>query len=145
MRDIYIRTATQSDLGLMLPLMEQLGYPATLCELEIRFERFTASPESCVAIALKQEKIIGWVAWTESPLFVSDATRLRIEGLVVLEGYRSQGIGQKLMSYVEERARTQSPCIIELTSGIQRTNSHAFYEKLGYSVGSEKVYFRKTV
>lgn len=138
-----IRTATSNDLKRLLPLMEQLGYPATLGELEARFERFKTSGE--VAIALVDESVIGWVAWTESPLIVSDATRMRIEGLVVLEEYRSQGVGQQLMGYVEERARRLSPAIIELTSGTHRTHSHSFYERLGYSMGSEKVYFRKLV
>jgi len=143
MHTLHIRPATSHDLKPLLPLMEELGYPATMDELEARFERFKASGE--IAIALLGESVIGWVAWTESPLIVSDATRVRIEGLVVLEEYRSQGVGQQLMGYVEERARRLSPAIIELTSGTHRTKSHDFYERLGYSSGSEKVYFRKMV
>lgn len=55
----------------------------------------------------------------KSYLFVSETTRFHIEGLVVDQGYRNQGIGKKLMITVEEFARKFSPFIIDLTSGLR--------------------------
>ncbi|HHY0700115.1 TPA: GNAT family N-acetyltransferase, partial [Legionella anisa] len=82
-------------------------------------------------------------------LFVSETTRFHIEGLVVDQGYRNQGIGKKLMITVEEFARQFSPCIIDLTSGLRRAKegSHDFYKSLGYQNEGHmaKLYLRKVL
>jgi len=82
-----------------------------------------------------------------SASFVSDATRIHVEGLVVDEQYRGQGIGKKLMLFVEAFAEQFSPVIIDLTSGARRAadGSHEFYKNLGYANEGPKakLYFRK--
>ncbi|HHF7373672.1 TPA: GNAT family N-acetyltransferase [Legionella bozemanae] len=94
-------------------------------------------------------KVVGWIAWSKSYLFVSETTRFHIEGLVVDQGYRNQGIGKKLMITVEEFARKFSPCIIDLTSGLRRAKegSHDFYKSLGYQNEGHmaKLYLRKVL
>jgi|SRR6476620_1172082 len=57
---------------------------------------------------------------------------LYIDDLVVDESLRSQGIGRKLMKYVENLAHSEQCQYIRLASGISRTEAHNFYEGLGY-------------
>ena len=144
-----IRIATMSDARDLLPLMEQLGYPQNAQDFEKRLEIFMGKEGYGVAVAENSKTIIGLVAWSKSIIFVSTATRIHIEGLVVNKQYRGQGIGKKLMNFVEDIAKTLSPCIIDLTSGLRRAKdgSHEFYKTLCYKNDGPmaKLYLRKEV
>ena len=148
--NISICMATIKDLPQLLPLLEQLGYPTNSEELERHLQKFTSLEGYGVAVAkLSEGNIIGLVAWSKSQLFVVNKTRFHIEALVVGENYRSKGIGEKLMLFVENIAKTSSPVIIDLTSGTRRADagSHRFYQKLGYKNEGlmAKLYLRKEV
>ena len=53
--------------------------------------------------------------------------------LVTDEGVRSQGLGQRLLTHVEEFARREGCATVALNSGMQRTGAHRFYEeRMGY-------------
>lgn len=144
-----IRLAIEEDISQILPLMEQLGYPQNLTELKKHFEIFTKQEGYGVAVAKNNEVVIGWVAWSRSLLFVNSKMRIHIEGLIVSNEYRGQGIGKKLMNFVENIAKANSPCIIDLTSGLRRANdgTHEFYKSLDYHNEGEmaKMYLRKEV
>lgn len=142
-----IRFAKHADIPQLLPLMESLGYPCDLEELASRFEIFTNHEGYGVAVAEQEGKITGWIAWSKSILFVKSCTRFHIEGLVVDSKYRGQGIGKKLMKFIEDIAAQHKPCIIDLTSGLRRAESgtHDFYKSLSYCNEGEmaKLYLRK--
>ena len=144
-----IRIATMSDAHDLLPLMEQLGYPQNAQDFEKRLEIFMGKEDYGVAVAEKANEIIGLVAWSKTTLLVSQKTRIHIEGLVVNKQYRGQGIGKALLNFVEDIAKTLSPCIIDLTSGLRREKdgSHEFYKALGYKNDGPmaKLYLRKEV
>lgn len=127
--------------------MERLGYPCEIEELASRFEIFIKLEGYGVAVAENNHQIAGWIAWIRSFLFVCDKVRFHIEGLVVDDKYRGQGIGKKLMNFVEDMAIKHRPCIIDLTSGLRRAGegTHNFYESLGYQNKGEmaKLYLRK--
>ncbi len=147
--EIIIRIATTIDVRGLLPLMEQLGYSQNTQDFEKRLEIFTSKEGYGIAVAEESQTIIGLVAWSKSINFVSTATRIRIESLIVNEQYRNQGIGKNLMNFVEDIAKTLSPCIIDLTSGLRREKdgSHEFYKALGYKNDGPmaKLYLRKEV
>jgi len=147
--ELIIRKAIIDDAQHLHPLMEQLGYPQSPDELQRRLELFTNELHYGVLLAEIAGKVVGWIAWSKSYLFVSEITRFHIEGLVVDQGYRNQGIGKKLMITVEEFARQFSPCIVDLTSGLRRAKegSHDFYKSLGYQNEGHmaKLYLRKVL
>lgn len=99
---ITIRMAKQKDLPGILPLLDQLGYSTSLVELEERFKSFTSLDGYGVAVACLAGKIVGWIAWSKSLLFISPKIRFHVEGLVVDIRYRKQGIGKKLMTFLED-------------------------------------------
>jgi len=131
---LKIREATDKDTPALLPLLDELGYPVSFKDFNIRFKRFLQNPGYGVALCEMDKQIAGLVAWSRSSLFVSDSTRFHIEGLVVASRYRGQGIGKMLMKFVEDIAKESSPAIIDLTSGLRRAKagSHEFYKNLGY-------------
>ncbi|MDF3047791.1 MAG: Acetyltransferase [Candidatus Midichloriaceae bacterium] len=142
-----IRHATNFDISGLLPLLAELGYPASLEDFTIRFKRFLKTPGYGVAVCEIEKQIVGFIAWSRSNTFVSNAVRFRIEGLVVANNYRGQGIGKKLMRFVEDIARSNGICIIDLVSGLRRAKdgTHEFYKSLGYKNEGHmaKLYLRK--
>ena len=53
--------------------------------------------------------------------------------LVTTAGERSRGCGKRLLEYVEDFARAQRCDVVALSSGVERTGAHRFYEKhMGY-------------
>lgn len=144
---ITIRECKQTDIDSILPLMEQLGYPAEIEQLTKRFSNFINIPGYGVAIATSNDSIIGLIAWSRSNLFVKDGTRIHIEALVVDKEHRKTGVGETLMKHLEKYAKRNNICHIDLTSGTRRAidGSHDFYNKLGYKNDGymSKVYLRK--
>lgn len=144
---IIIRKATISDVKELLPLLDQLGYSTSKEELTKRFNDFCSIDGYGVAVAWHTNKIVGFVAWSKSKLFVSYSVRIHVEGLVVDKEYRGKAVGKKLMQFVENYARSLGPAIIDLTSGQRRANdgTHQFYANLGYKNEGlmAKLYLRK--
>lgn len=149
MEDFHIRGAVREDASQFVSLLKQLGYPTTLPDFERRFEKFIACEGFGVAVACQLNKIVGWIAWSKTPFFLSDKTRFHIEGLVVDYHYRRLGVGKKLLNFLEVVAKKNQPAVIDLTSNIRRAKEgvHDFYQSLGYvNEGlTEKRYFRKEI
>ncbi len=148
---IIIRNAEIKDMDALLPLLEQIGYSTTKELFEKRFTKFlfVEGYGVAVAVACMDDKIVGFVAWSKSNLFVSDKIRIHIEGIAVDKNYRGQNIGKQLMQFVENYAGQFSPAIIDLTSGLRRAGegTHEFYKKLGYNNEGfmAKLYLRKEI
>jgi len=144
---LKIREVIDKDIADLLPLLDDLGYPVSFEDFNIRLKRFLQNPGYGVVVCEMGKQIVGLVAWSKSSLFVSDSTRFHIEGLVVASRYRGQGIGKMLMKFVEDIAKESSPAIIDLTSGLRRAKagSHEFYKNLGYKNEGymAKLYLRK--
>ncbi len=144
---MVIRYASLSDAADLLPLMAELGYPWLLEDLVVKVTRFLSNPGYGVAVCQMNGKICGWIAWSKSELFVLNKTRFHIEGLIVDSKHRGKNIGKKLMGFVEEIAKSHSPAIIDLTSGLRRAQDGSlhFYNQLGYKNEGPmaKLYLRK--
>jgi GNAT superfamily N-acetyltransferase len=141
-----IRYSIIDDTPKLLPLLSELGYPATLEDLNRRFLKFVKTGHG-VAVCEMNEEITGFIAWTKTDPLISDATRFSIVGLVVSTNHRDMGIGKKLMAFVEGIAKQHSPAIIDLTSGLRRAQdgTHEFYRRIGYKNEGHmaKLYLRK--
>lgn len=146
---ITIRSAEFSDIEALLPLLDQLGYPVTKDKLEQRFIKFLFVEGYGVAVACVSNKIVGFVAFSKSNLFVSDTVRIHVEGIAVDKNHRGKNIGKLLMEFVENYTRQFSPAIIDLTSGLRRASegTHEFYKNLGYKNEGlmAKLYLRKEI
>lgn len=144
---MMIRHATIDDTPQFLPLLSELGYPATLENLNRRFLKFLDNPGYGIAVCEMDEEITGLVAWTKTDHLISDVTRFSIIGLVVSISHRGVGIGKKLMRFVEDIAKQYPPVIIDLTSGLSRAHegTHEFYKRIGYQNEgpTAKLYLRK--
>ncbi len=145
MDDVIIKIADERDIAGILPLLSDLGYPSTFDILLNRFRKFIKIDGYGVAVAKHANKVVGFIAWSRSNLFLADKVRFHIEGIAVDEGYRGRNIGKKLMVFIEQLG----PAIIDLTSGLHREKdgAHDFYKSLGYhnAGNNAKLYLRKTL
>jgi ribosomal protein S18 acetylase RimI-like enzyme len=67
-----------------------------------------------------------------SVTLVDDDPVAKLSAIVVDQRYRQQGIGEALVSAIEQRARTIGCCLIFLTTAEHRAGAHAFYRRLGF-------------
>ena len=144
-----IRYATHQDMESLLPLLNELGYPTTFDQLKIRYSNYIQDSRYGLVVYEDNAIIAGFIAWSKSNLFVSNAVRFHIEALVVVSHCRGKTIGKKLMEFVEQEAKKNAPSIIDLTSGLRRKKdgAHEFYKKLGYHNDGHmaKLYLRKNI
>ncbi|MDQ2089484.1 GNAT family N-acetyltransferase [Marimonas arenosa] len=67
-----------------------------------------------------------------SGLSLAAARRAQVESVRVAGHLRGQGVGKEMFADIEARARTAGCRLIQLTMNAQRTDSHRFYEALGF-------------
>lgn len=56
----------------------------------------------------------------------------QIESVRTTSDLRGQGIGERLMTHIEDEARRRGAARMQLTTNNKRVRAHRFYERLGY-------------
>jgi len=123
--------------------MEQLGYDVTVEEVAERLAMRGNQLQVFVA-SNKQSGVAGWVAVTLAVRFVG-GMRSEIEGFIVDESARGQGIGERLLRQAEEWARERGCIRVRLNSNVIRERAHAFYERNGYTKLKAQFALEKTL
>ena len=130
---VEVRELTEAEeLKLAYPVMNELrthlvdvdDYEATLAEMRAGGYRLFAAVEDDTYVALAGIAIRTNFYYGRF-LYVYD--------LVTSEKARSKGHGKLLLDHLEELARADGCQTIALSSGVQRSDAHRFYEnKMGY-------------
>lgn len=94
-------------------------------------------------VAEADGKIVGLVTAVKALAIGHPGGYVKMNGIGVLPEYRHQGIGKKLMEHVEHFAIDNGAPYVGLASGVNRTETHAFYENSGYRKTS--YWFRKSL
>ncbi len=142
MADILIRRARSADATRVAALSAVLGYPAGVDAVAIRLERLLASSADIVLVAHDPTGVVGWLHGAEQELLES-GRRCEILGLVVDPEQRGRGIGRRLVAAVEAWAETRGLEQMAVRSNVARTESHPFYERLGYARAKTQHAYRK--
>jgi len=138
-----IRRAAGQDAPRLAELSGVLGYPAAAAELGVRLERLLASSQDIVLVAESATgETVGWLHGAEQELLES-GRRCEILGLVIDPEHRGQGIGRCLVAAVETWARARDLKQMTVRSNVVRTESHPFYERLGYARAKTQHAYRK--
>lgn len=138
-----VREALTSDAQRIAALCVQLGYEVPL----VHVERFLAAPRADRALfvaVVPRAGVVGWISVAEAWTLTSVA-RADIDGLVVEDEYRSNGIGRMLVDAAESWARRRNCVELRLLSNIVRARAHEFYRRLGYDVLKSEYVFRKSL
>ena len=140
--EIIIRNAKIKDSELITELSNQLGYEAVNAEIQNRLKKILEHPENCIYVATQNEKVVGWIHGFYSMRVESDFF-VEIGGLVVSDNFRKNGIGKKLVDKVIEWAELKNCRKVRVRCNVIRTESHKFYEKIGFEINKEQKIFNK--
>jgi ribosomal protein S18 acetylase RimI-like enzyme len=129
---VSIRNASLSDSPRICELCGVLGYPVSAEVMAERLARVIDRPEDTVLVAvLSSGRIVGWLHASERQL-LEMGRYAEILGLVVDASHRSLGAGRELVASAEEWARARGLADLHVRSNIVRTESHPFYQRLGF-------------
>ena len=70
-------------------------------------------------------EIVGWVHVSRTPLLEVEL-RAEVNGLVVAEGYRSLGVGRRLLAQAERWAKQHNCKSMSVRSNVIRERAHEF-------------------
>lgn len=138
-----IRTATRDDAARLAQLSGVLGYPVAPDAMARRLGRVLARVTDVIYVAEEPPAgIIGWIHGAERDTLESDL-RCEILGLVVDAASRTRGVGRGLVAAVERWAAARGLEEMAVRSNVTRTESHPFYERLGYTRVKTSHIYRK--
>jgi GNAT superfamily N-acetyltransferase len=135
------RSPQLSDVPRLSELSSQLGYPVSEDELGRRLGHLLSRADHQLVVAENSAGgVVGWIHAAEQWVLESEPA-CEILGLVVDQGCRGQGFGRTLVDAIEVWARTRGIAAVRVRSNVVRTESHPFYQRLGYrQVKSQHVY-----
>jgi len=112
-------------------------------------EEIAACNSDYFYVALDGEKLIGYVSaevveGNEYNVFPTGASYLRVDDLYIAKDYRSQGIGEKLLEIVEQKAYANNLQHIFISSATKDADAvRKFYKRNGYEIWTTIFYKRK--
>lgn len=129
---VTIRTATAGDAPFLSELLAQLGYPATAEEIPQRLSALENFPHALALVALDGPSVVGLITAHMIPSVHAKEPIAMLTTLVVAETHRGKGIGSQLVSGAERWAVENGAGRVSVVSGLQREESHHFYENRDY-------------
>jgi GNAT superfamily N-acetyltransferase len=138
-----LRNASPADADDVAALLQALGYP---CDTDDAMERIALvldNDRQALVLARHAGAVCGLIALDFMYYLPLGTTTCRITAMVVTPDAQGRGVGRQLLREAERRARTGGAARLEITSGSQRVDAHAFYRACGYSDGT--VRFVKTL
>jgi GNAT superfamily N-acetyltransferase len=131
--EIEIRDALEADAEALSPLMEQLmDQPSTPDQIRSRLRRVAGTGADRVLVAVAEGRVVGPAGLHLAWMVHADAPTARVMSIVVDRACRGQGIGRRLVEASVEQARAWGCDRIELTSRLERSGAHTFYETVGF-------------
>jgi GNAT superfamily N-acetyltransferase len=129
---MQIREATNGDAGAVAVLITQLGYATTEGEMQERLQRIRADAQYVSLVAIDQSKVVGFLGMAFNLHYEYSGSYARIVALSVAPEMQGKGAGSALVAAAESIARTRGALMFLVNSGIQRIETHEFYEKRGF-------------
>ncbi|MFN0255484.1 GNAT family N-acetyltransferase [Pedobacter ureilyticus] len=135
-----LESITEAEALEILSLSEQLGYGNNFEMLLGRLQEIIPLKDHAIFVAKAEGKIVGWLHCliclrVESPLFVE------VTGLVVDENARGQQIGKNLIETSKKWSQNRGISTIRIRCNVLRTETHKFYQALGFfSTKEQKVF-----
>lgn len=127
MHSIQMRPATASDAGTIGRMSRDLiehGLPWTWTPA--RIARCVRDPETVVLAARRQQLLVGFAIMT----FGESESHLSL--LAVRPAWQRQGIGRRLLGWLETSARVAGAGVVYLEVRADNPQGRAFYRSLGY-------------
>jgi GNAT superfamily N-acetyltransferase len=151
--DVLVRAAREGDLDALLALYAELGEgdsarePASRATAEPTLRTTLADPLRTLAVG----ELDGTVVGTADLIVIPNLTHRGdpwavVENVVVAASARRRGVGRALLAHLVDVARDAGCYKLQLLTGKQRVEAHAFYAAIGLRPLAEgfKLYFDDT-
>lgn len=129
---IEIREIPAADMGSIFPFIKQLNKDMTDDRFTVLLKQMLEKDYRCAG-AFKEGKLVGIAGFWELVRFWC-GTHVDIDNVVTDENQRGQGIGKKLIGWIEDWARERGYTFAVLDSYAHNTDSHRFYFREGYII-----------
>ena len=130
---ISVRSATIADSVQIAGLVSALGYSTSPAQMHKRLASILSNDDYATAVACDGEQVVGFIGTRVGPLYESDGWYGQIMALAVAGDYQRRGIGRMLIQAAESVLMERELYVLVVTSGNQRADAHAFYQKNGYT------------
>ncbi|WP_344683522.1 GNAT family N-acetyltransferase [Saccharopolyspora taberi] len=141
---MIIRRATGADVPAIVALLadDELGStresPDDLAPYEHAFAQIDADRGEHLVVAERDHQVIGTLQLSLLPgLSRRGALRAQIEGVRIAGSARGLGLGETLVRWAIDEARSLGCVLVQLTSDKTRGDAHRFYERLGFTASHE--------
>lgn len=134
--NLDLRNASLMDADDVALLLSQLGYPCDREDASERIHNIIANERQALVLARHEGAVCGLIALDFMYYLPLGTTTCRITAMVVTPEAQGRGLGRQLIREAERRARMGGAARLEITSGSQRVDAHAFYRACGYSDGT---------
>lgn len=136
---ITFRKATEADVPAVLALLQDdmLGQAREGADLDHYQAAFARMQDEGNNHLIVGEDAAARVIATYQITFISGlslraARRAQVESVRVASDLRGQGIGEEMVQDMIARARAAECSLVQLTMNTTRTNTHRFYERMGF-------------
>ena len=136
MENLDLRSASLMDADDVAALLSALGYPCDREDASERIHAIIANDRQAMVLARCDGMVCGLIALDFMYYLPLGTTTCRITAMVVTPEAQGRGLGRQLLREAERRARVGGAARLEITSGSQRSDAHAFYRACGYSDGT---------
>ncbi|WP_020502441.1 GNAT family N-acetyltransferase [Sciscionella marina] len=98
------------------------------------FDRIDTDPSELLVVAESGGEPVGTLqlSWLLG-LSRGGALRAQIEAVRVRSDQRGNRLGERLVRWALDTARTEGAVLVQLTSDLKRADAHRFYERLGFA------------
>lgn len=141
---MVVRPVDEADIVPATALLAQLGYPMSEAEVARRLRIVRAAHSHRVWVADEGGQVIGLLHALFRPA-LDKPPEVVVQALVVDASRRSQGVGEQLMQVAEQWARESGSATVALYTGVERADTHRFYERLGYAKIATSQLMRKVL
>lgn len=110
-----------------------LGYAVSPTEMRTRLEEILADDDYVTLVACDHNEVVGFIGTRVGPLYESDGLYGQIMALAIANDRQRRGTGRALIEAAESEIAARGARVVLVTTGHQRADAHAFYEKNGYT------------
>jgi GNAT superfamily N-acetyltransferase len=135
---VQVRDARADDWPKVSDLLAELGRPDVRREEDEprhgeAFARYLERPDAIALVAEDDDSLIGFVDVEFRRRLNFLSPQAWVPDLIVAERARGRGVGRALLEAVEERSLERGCWGMSLESATWRVETHAFYERVGWS------------
>ena len=98
------------------------------------FEAIDPNPDQILVAAELDGALVGTMQLSFIPgLSFRGSWRMQIEAVRIAATHRNKGLGEQMIGWATDQARSRDCKLVQLTSTATRTAAHRFYERLGFT------------